>query len=369
MPIKDFSTLCDDLHPSFKFKVEKNEIKKAYDTAVAAICEGADFAEKFSEAVKETALINAFHVKGFKAYKKNDHYYTDVTLKSRYRGSDGRNYTKKELIAREIFCNRNTETYNSEKEDICIFIDIKIQPELTNDVPPSFDEFYNSHTFNFKFIGGCRAFVSPINKSQLVPLKPLVETGAYKVHTFDDGSWLGYCHGNIDDWAVHESSDFNFITGKELVFAQDKEYFSILAHYKDKYGIRFCNDFCKVFNLVMYYYSEDDFAKIKAISESYGEDAQHIEKLFAFLYLAMLSENLKENTVLGKIVKFVGVFQVFSGLKTVNEAANWSRGKNKDIILEECRKYGLPKTKYSRVRPDFYTTFTPQEQMSFSVVC
>ena len=65
------------------------------------------------------------------------------------------------------------------------------------------------------------------------------------------------------------------------------------------------------------------------------------EKVFSALAAAMMAEERKAKTKLGKRVKLLGCHQVLMQGISPHVAAKWSRGKPWKEIAEECAKWGL----------------------------
>ena len=65
------------------------------------------------------------------------------------------------------------------------------------------------------------------------------------------------------------------------------------------------------------------------------------EKVFSALAAAMMAEERKAKTKLGKRVKLLGCHQVLQQGISPRVAAKWSRGKPWREIAEECEKWGF----------------------------
>jgi uncharacterized protein DUF7004 len=65
------------------------------------------------------------------------------------------------------------------------------------------------------------------------------------------------------------------------------------------------------------------------------------EKVFSALAAAMMAEERKAKTKLGKRVKLLGCHQVLRQSLSPRVAAKWSRGKPWREIEEECKKWGF----------------------------
>ena len=65
------------------------------------------------------------------------------------------------------------------------------------------------------------------------------------------------------------------------------------------------------------------------------------QKMLSAFAAAMISEERKAGTRLGKRIKMLGAYQALFCDMTIHEAANWSRGKGWREIDRECKKHGF----------------------------
>lgn len=81
---------------------------------------------------------------------------------------------------------------------------------------------------------------------------------------------------------------------------------------------------------------------ISEISETYREEHKlDFDIWYTVLYLAMIAEENKKFTKLGKRVKRLGLHQVlFDGLLPI-EAANYSKGKRWQELSKDCEVRGF----------------------------
>ena len=139
--------------------------------------------------------------------------------------------------------------------------------------------------------------------------------------TFSDGSFLEYDQGKFDDWCVYLTRP------KQKRYApRDEIYFAELLQYGNKHGARVIyDDFISIYDLADTSLKDSDFNFIHQISEKFGDDSLEIEILYSILYMGMVAENNKKNTVLKKRVKRLGVHQVLIDRMKPSEAANFSK--------------------------------------------
>ena len=102
------------------------------------------------------------------------------------------------------------------------------------------------------------------------------------------------------------------------------------------------NDFCKIYDKTINIVDESIFDLITQISLSYAdEDSLWVDKWFTVIYLGMVAEERKANAILKKRIKRLGFHQIINENYTAYEAANFSRGKKANILIEECKKRGF----------------------------
>ena len=95
-------------------------------------------------------------------------------------------------------------------------------------------------------------------------------------------------------------------------------------------------DYVKVYQRTRSQIDERVLDDIHILSETYGTDALRVEKLFSILYMAMISEENKANTRLGKRIKRLGVHKLLIENQPVYEAANFMRGMDWRTIDRLC---------------------------------
>ncbi len=87
-------------------------------------------------------------------------------------------------------------------------------------------------------------------------------------------------------------------------------------------------DFNKVYNLVDYYYDEDEaYNLIKNISDQYPRKVK-TEHWWCLFYMTMVAEERKENSILGKRIKRLGVYNVLFDKYSAKYTARYMRGMN-----------------------------------------
>ena len=82
-------------------------------------------------------------------------------------------------------------------------------------------------------------------------------------------------------------------------------------------------------------------AKISQIAESYKDDTLEVDIIFSILYMAMISEEKKKNTKLGKRIKRLGVHSLLNENQSVSSAANFMRNMKWKEIAALCEERGF----------------------------
>lgn len=158
-----------------------------------------------------------------------------------------------------------------------------------------------------------------------------------KIKTFADESYLEYDQGSFDEWCV-------YLTKSDGIKRppKDTDYFSRMRDFANKYGSnRIYNDYVRVYDLTGKQVEKTTLSKITVISASYGNDALEIDVILSILYLAMISEERKKNTRLGKRIKRLGIHKLLIENQSVSESANFMRGMKWYEIDKLCTERGF----------------------------
>lgn len=143
-----------------------------------------------------------------------------------------------------------------------------------------------------------------------------------KLNTFSNGGFIEFDTGKFDDWCV-------YITGPDEIrhAPSDVFYFSRLKKLGRKYGFqKIYDDFVVVFNRTSSEINPDIFQLISILSRNYRKDAQEFETWFNVLYAGMVAEENKENAILKKRIKRLGMHQLLIDGLEPETAANFSKG-------------------------------------------
>jgi hypothetical protein len=141
--------------------------------------------------------------------------------------------------------------------------------------------------------------------------------------------------GAFDAWCVYVVE-----TDGSRTAPRDTQYFSELQSIATKYtNNKVYNDFVRIYDLTNSQIGANILSLIDEIVETYNEeDKIIIEQWFAVIYGGMIAEEKKENAILKKRIKRLGMYQALILNMPANEAANFSRGKgwrDLDAIMKQ----------------------------------
>lgn len=158
-----------------------------------------------------------------------------------------------------------------------------------------------------------------------------------RIKTFGNGSYLEYDRGKFDKWCVYLAQP----DGSRRP-PRDMDYFNDLKALAEKYGAeRVYQDYVRVYEMTGKQVSDQSLAAISRIAEGYGPDALKVDTVFSILYMAMIAEEQKRNTYLGKRIKRLGVHVLLLENRTVSDAANFMRGMGWREIDGLCSARGF----------------------------
>jgi hypothetical protein len=145
---------------------------------------------------------------------------------------------------------------------------------------------------------------------------------------------IHFATGRFDDWAVHVS------VADWPQYPKDEWYFKKLKKFALFLGDVVYDDFVSIFEATTAEIDENVLKNIKAIAKKYPTPWE-AEGIFYILYGGMIAEENKENAILKKRMKMLGVHQLLKEGFTSVEAAGFSWGKPWYELDEECQKYGF----------------------------
>jgi len=123
---------------------------------------------------------------------------------------------------------------------------------------------------------------------------------------------------------------------------KDTDYFEFLLNLTNKYSVeKVYSDYVQVYNWTGKQPSQDVLNRISTLSASYGDNALAVDVVFTILYMAMIAEERKAYTKLGKRIKRLGIHALLIENVPVNSAANFMRGMGWREIDNLCRQRGF----------------------------
>lgn len=155
-----------------------------------------------------------------------------------------------------------------------------------------------------------------------------------KIKEFYDGSYLEYDRGSFDEWCVYLTRP-----NQNRKPPLDIDYFQQLKDYAARYGVdTIYNDYVKVYDLTGKEFEPIVLRKISNIASSYGDDALELDIIFTILYMAMIAEEKKAYTRLGKRIKRLGIHKLLIENYSVKSSANFMRGMGWRDIDALCKE-------------------------------
>lgn len=166
-------------------------------------------------------------------------------------------------------------------------------------------------------------FIFLINSNLVIFTQTLkIEIMPQKLNQFSNGGFIAFDKGSFDGWCVYVTKP-----NGERFAPSDVQYFSRLRKLANKYSAqKIYDDFVVVFNRTTAKPEPEVFKLISLLSRFYDTDALEIEIWFNVLYAGMVAEENKENAILKKRVKRLGMHQVLIDGVEPDVAAGFSKG-------------------------------------------
>jgi hypothetical protein len=158
-----------------------------------------------------------------------------------------------------------------------------------------------------------------------------------KIYQFSNGGSIEFDTGNFDDWCV-------FVTrpNGERFAPTDIQYFKRLSKLGTKHGSqKIYDDFVVIFNRTSKELDASVPPLIADLSRFYGDDALEMEIWLNVIYAGMIAEENKENAILKKRVKRLGMHQLLVEHMKPEKAASFSKGKKWRELDAEMKKRGF----------------------------
>ena len=149
-----------------------------------------------------------------------------------------------------------------------------------------------------------------------------------KLNSFSNGGFIEFDSGCFDGWCV-----FVTLPGRQRFAPADVQYFTRLKELGEKFGPqKIYDDFVVIYNRTTKNVDSKVFELIAALSRFYETDALEMELWLNVIYAGMIAEENKENAILKKRIKRLGVHQVLIDGVSPEKAAVFSKGKKwKDL--------------------------------------
>jgi hypothetical protein len=152
-----------------------------------------------------------------------------------------------------------------------------------------------------------------------------------------DGTTIEFDRGNFDSFCVYVRDPSGVRRAPT-----DGEYFAELhslglVYRPDKiYG-----EFVSLYDLTTEDLDVQVLRHIDRAAAQYQNDSQRVVKLLTILYMAMIAEEKRANTRLGKRIKRLGVHELLVGGRSIDDAANFMRGMSWRAIDAMCQERGF----------------------------
>jgi hypothetical protein len=148
-----------------------------------------------------------------------------------------------------------------------------------------------------------------------------------------DGTKLYFGRGKFDDWCIYVEKRDGTID-----YPLDSWYFDELQ--KLGYNKQIYDDFCLIYDITTKNLSAIVAMVCKALAVNH-KDWQILELIYSILYMGMIAEENKENAILGKRIKRLGMYQTLIECEDSVFSANFSRGKPWRELDKECTSRGF----------------------------
>ena len=152
-----------------------------------------------------------------------------------------------------------------------------------------------------------------------------------------NNKYLTLSRGKFDDWCVYEV-DENGIKKAPL----DIEYFTSLNQLCQIFNPNILyDDFIKLYDETTSIFKDDVILDIEKLVEHYNEYADEVFRIFCILYMAMIAEQNKKHTKLGKRIKRLGMYNLLIKRLSPSYCANFMRNMDWKTIDKLCLEGGF----------------------------
>ncbi|GHG74373.1 hypothetical protein GCM10010919_27790 [Alishewanella longhuensis] len=161
------------------------------------------------------------------------------------------------------------------------------------------------------------------------------EAEAVLISNLSDGTRLFFAKGRFDHWCIyHVRNQFAHAVRDEEVFFLMQKYTTTLQRFW------LYRDFLTVFKLVTNDINYGVVNNITRMAKQY-EEPNEVQFILTFLYAGMVAEENKQNAILKKYIKRLGVHQLLIECMPARMAANYSRQKKWRELQLECEARGF----------------------------
>jgi hypothetical protein len=158
-----------------------------------------------------------------------------------------------------------------------------------------------------------------------------------KLNSFSNGGFIEFDSGCFDGWCVYVSAP-----GKKRFAPTDVQYFNRLKNLSEKFGPqKIYDDFVVIFNRTTKVVDTRVFELVTVLSQFYDADAAEMELWLNVIYAGMIAEENKENAILKKRIKRLGMYQVLIDGMLPEDAAVFSKGKKWKELDEIMKAKGF----------------------------
>ena len=158
-----------------------------------------------------------------------------------------------------------------------------------------------------------------------------------KLNNFVNGGFIEFDSGCFDGWCV-----FVTMPEKQRFAPTDVQYFSRLKVIGENFGPqKIYDDFVVIYNRTSKNVDSNVFNLILALSKTYNEFAEEMELWLNVIYAGMIAEENKENAILKKRIKRLGMHQVLIDNLSPEKAAVFSKGKKWKELDEIMKTKGF----------------------------
>lgn len=158
-----------------------------------------------------------------------------------------------------------------------------------------------------------------------------------KLNNFVNGGFIEFDSGCFDGWCV-----FVTMPEKQRFAPTDVQYFSRLKVIGENFGPqKIYDDFVVIYNRTTKNVDPKVFGLIQVLSSFYDEFAEEMELWLNVIYAGMIAEENKENAILKKRIKRLGIHQVLIDNISPEKAAVFSKGKKWKELDEIMKSKGF----------------------------